>query len=143
MTTSRAHTHRKIQECLFDELWEDTTSRLRHTGVKEMMLNKFLSETQGYSFKFCVELDNALKLETEDKILDEFGGTLWRNLYAKRDEIEVDHVLELTRYLAGPAARMSDSRFKAFVLTIPCQLSLMTIDQIRARRAFITESLVY
>jgi hypothetical protein len=82
-----------------------------------------LKEVQSYSFRCCVELDKALdqitskiedkkadsKLELksddnqfqydtlEEKVLDDIGGVLWRMVYLKREEIEVDHVLELAK----------------------------------------------
>jgi Ubiquinol-cytochrome C chaperone len=113
---------RRIQECMFDELWEDTSNRIRAVGVNELSVNKYLKEVQSYSFKYCIELDHALSLslgkqkqkgngpdnaadgiDTDDemtpealqeKVKDEFGGALWRNVYNRRDEIDVDHVLE-------------------------------------------------
>eukprot|EP01041_Mallomonas_annulata_P004358 gene4358-8671_t len=51
-----------IQECLFDELWEDTCARIRSVGIGELSVNKNLKDVQGYSFRFCVELDHALSL---------------------------------------------------------------------------------
>jgi hypothetical protein len=64
-----------------------------------IQVNKYLKEVQGYSFKCCIELDHALTkaIESEDVVLDEMGGTLWRLAYMRRDEIEVDHVLELAK----------------------------------------------
>jgi len=112
----------RIQESLFDEFWEDTSTRIRQVGVPEISINKYLSEVQGYSFKTCVELDACLSkfgggaaagngniISTappapapgpyEDELLDSMGGVLWRSAYARRNEIEVDHVLELAKYV--------------------------------------------
>jgi len=91
----------RIQESLFDEFWEDTSNRIRKVGVPEISVNKYLSEVQGYSFKTCVELDACLakKHESEFDLLDSMGGVLWRSAYARRNEIEVDHVLELAKYV--------------------------------------------
>ena len=103
---------RKIQECMFDELWEDTSSRIRGVGIGELSVNKYLKEVQGYSFKYVIELDQALThmkgadaltpATADEKLLqakDDIGGALWRNTYMRRDEIEVDHVLELAEYV--------------------------------------------
>lgn len=90
---------RSIQECLFDELWEDSSHRIRALGVNELSVNKRLSEVQGYSLKCCIELDHAILGKSEDQIIDDIGGTIWRFLYMKRNEIHVDHVLELARYI--------------------------------------------
>ena len=65
-------------------------------GVGELSVNKRLSEVQGYSFKFMIELDDAITRETEDERIDEIAGTLWRMLYLKREDIdpeEVRHVI--------------------------------------------------
>jgi cytochrome b pre-mRNA-processing protein 3 len=103
---------RKIQECMFDELWEDTSSRIRGVGIGELSVNKYLKEVQGYSFKYVIELDQALThmkgadaltpAAADEKLLltkDDIGGALWRNAYMRRDEIEVDHVLEMAEYV--------------------------------------------
>lgn len=114
-----------IQECLFDELWDDTCSRIRALGVGELSVNKHLRDVQGYSFRFCVELDHALSLpvapidlsalaqqenvpeglavdeeEKEvDTVTDAIGGTLWRMLYLRRKEVSQDDVLHIVDYL--------------------------------------------
>ena len=74
---------KNIQECLFDEVWEDTSARIRSMGINELSVNKNLSEVQSYSFKCCLELDHALTKSSEDEILDSMGGTLWRSVYNK------------------------------------------------------------
>lgn len=82
-----------------------------------------MKEVQSYSFRCCVELDKAIdqlnaKIEdekaeskvelksgdnqfqydtVEEKVLDDIGGVLWRMVYLKREEIEVDHVLDLAK----------------------------------------------
>jgi len=33
----------------------------------------------------------------EEKLQDEMGGVLWRLVYLRREEVEVDHVLELVK----------------------------------------------
>lgn len=79
---------------------------------------------QGYSFRCCVELDKAfdqlsitandnqtnaapVALKSADnqfeyntldeKVLDEIAGVLWRTLYLRKEQIEVDHVFELAK----------------------------------------------
>lgn len=81
-----------VQECLFDELWEDTSNRIRGAGINELsvrlhthskcctflkvlnrsivlncmtvppQVNKYLKEVQNYSFRVCLELDHVLSL---------------------------------------------------------------------------------
>ena len=109
-----------VQEAMFDELWDDTTVRIRKLGINELSLNKYLKEAQGYSFKLCMELDQAVKMNedsisnnikdtkgTKDnniiedvpyEVMDNIGGTLWRSVYAKRTEIDEEHTMELAKY---------------------------------------------
>ena len=105
---------------MFDELWEDTSNRIRGQGINELSVNKYLQEVQGYSFRCCVELDHALSLhrastaalssssdgdrdekleDAEDKLVDDIAGVLWRLAYLRRDDIEIGHVLEFARYI--------------------------------------------
>lgn len=87
----------RTQEAMFDELWEDTCARMRAIGINELSINKHLGEVQTHSFKYCMELDEALKKETEPEILHEMGGAIWRNAYAARDDLEDDHVMEFAK----------------------------------------------
>ncbi|RYG62707.1 hypothetical protein EON64_17360, partial [archaeon] len=50
----------RVQEALFDELWEDSSQRLRAQGVGELSVNARLKEVQSLSFRCCVDLDHAL-----------------------------------------------------------------------------------
>jgi hypothetical protein len=49
-----------VQESLFDLLWDNTSDRMHKKGIPEISLNKYLKEVQSYSFRTCVELDQAL-----------------------------------------------------------------------------------
>lgn len=44
-----------------------------------------------------LEEDEDEDIDVEQVVLDEIGGLLWRMLYLRRNEIEVDHVLELSK----------------------------------------------
>ena len=87
----------KTQECMFDELWEDTNARLRAIGISEISINKHLGEVQSFSFKFCCELDEAVSKPTEAEIVDDLGGAIWRNVYIANEEMDENHVLEYAR----------------------------------------------
>lgn len=108
---------KQIQECLFDELWEDTSHRIRGEGIPEISVNKNLKDIQGYSFKVSIELDQALTYEDEEKVMDEMGkspwilygaenitvpfslgGALWRSLYNRDDSVEEEKILALAKY---------------------------------------------
>jgi len=88
-----------IQESMFDELWDDTSIRIREAGINELSINKYLTQVQGYSFKACVELDEALTKPTRDEKVEEIAGVMWRAVYNKRDEVEEDRVLTLANYV--------------------------------------------
>ena len=77
-------------------------------GVGELSVNKRLSEVQAYSFKLCLELDDALTRNTEEERVDEIAGTLWRMLYQNRDNIEPDHVLQLAQYIRAEQMSLFD-----------------------------------
>jgi cytochrome b pre-mRNA-processing protein 3 len=98
---------KSIQEAMFDELWEDTCNRIRSVGVNELSVNKRLSEVQGYSFKFCCELDHAVTLDDEEEVLQEIAGSLYRNVYMRR-EVEEEKVLELAKYVRREHLSMLD-----------------------------------
>ncbi|CAM9938648.1 unnamed protein product, partial [Phaeothamnion confervicola] len=50
----------RLQETLFDELWNETTRRLRSVGIGELSVNKYLEEVQQYSFGAMVAYDDAM-----------------------------------------------------------------------------------
>jgi hypothetical protein len=85
------------QECMFDELWEDTCARLRAIGISEISINKHLGEVQSFSFKYCCELDEAVSKTTEAEIIDELGGAIWRNVYIAKEDMDENHVLDFAR----------------------------------------------
>ena len=61
-------------------------------------LNKRLSEVQGFSFKQCLEFDNALTKSDEEEIIDDIAGALWRATYNRKElPADQEHVLEFAR----------------------------------------------
>jgi hypothetical protein len=88
---------KQIQEAMFDYLWEDTCNRIRQQKVSEMSINKNLKNVQAYSFKLCIELDQSLTMESEEQIIVDLGGALWRSVYERNENLSDDHVLELAR----------------------------------------------
>lgn len=89
---------KKIQEALFDYLWEDTTNRIRNQNVNELSVNKYLKDVQSLSFKTCIELDQSLKMPTEDEIVTDIGGAVWRSVYDKAEDVQDDHIMEFAKY---------------------------------------------
>ncbi len=104
-----------LQECMFDELWDDTSIRIRNAGIGEMMVNKRLSEVQSYSFRACMELDQAMTNSTEDEKLEEIAGSLWRGVYQRNNDIEPDHVLEMAAHIKSEAYSMLEIDSTAFL----------------------------
>ena len=88
-----------LQECLFDELWDDTAIRIRNVGIHEISVNKRLSEVQGYSFRTCMELDHCMTLPSEDEKLEEIAGVVWRSAFLRNDDIHPDHVIEMASHI--------------------------------------------
>ena len=88
-----------LQECMFDELWDDTSIRIRNVGIHEISVNKRLSEVQGYSFRTCMELDHCMTLPSEDEKLEEIAGVVWRSVFLRNNDIAPDHVLELAEHI--------------------------------------------
>jgi len=86
-----------VQECLFDELWEDTSNRIRGAGINELSVNKYLKEVQGYSFRVCLELDHVLSLSkktvTPKLLREQFGDTIMSPPNVKLEEEENNRVL--------------------------------------------------
>ena len=68
-----------------------------------MSVNKRLLEVQKYSWKYCLELDdtviNRKKALTDTEMLDNIGGSLWRSVSDRREDVDVDHVLGLAKYV--------------------------------------------
>jgi hypothetical protein len=90
--------YKAVQEALFDFLWEDTCNRIRNQKVNEMSVNKYLKEVQAFSFKMCIELDQSVKMPSEDEILMDIGGAIWRSVFDRSEAVEDDHVMEFAKY---------------------------------------------
>ena len=88
-----------IEEALFDELWEDTSDRIRNLGIDELSVDKNLKAVQSYSFSCCVSLDHAFTYDDKDTIINEIGGVLWRFAYLRNDDIDPDHILIMANYI--------------------------------------------
>ena len=88
-----------LQECMFDELWDDTSIRIRNVGIHEISVNKRLSEVQGYSFRTCMELDHCMTLPSEDEKLEEIAGVVWRSAFLRNNDIHPDHVIEMAQHI--------------------------------------------
>ena len=88
-----------LQECMFDELWDDTSIRIRNAGIAEISVNARLSDVQGYSFRTCMELDHCMTLPSEDEKVEEMAGVMWRSAFNRNNDIMPNHVLEMASHV--------------------------------------------
>lgn len=102
-----------LQECMFDELWDDTSIRIRNAGIAEISVNKRLSEVQGYSFRTCMELDQCMSLPSEDEKLEEIAGVMWRHAFLRNNDVMPEHVLEMASHVKKEHYSLLDIPSKA------------------------------
>lgn len=57
---------RVLQEGVFDRLWEETVSRIRHQKVSELTVNKYLKQVQQVCFNACIAYDTGLERSKDD-----------------------------------------------------------------------------
>lgn len=97
-----------LQEALFDRLWEDTSHRIRATGISELMVNKSLGDVQKYSVPLLLQLDQAMAKPhagrigaspDEDEQADHLGAAVWRNVWLGSRAMTVEHCMEMAAYL--------------------------------------------
>ena len=67
---------KQVQEAVFDKLWEDTSHRIRSTGIAELMVNKSLGDVQKYSFPLLVAYDQALAQPSPEEQADHLGAAV-------------------------------------------------------------------
>jgi hypothetical protein len=84
----------RLQETLFDRMWEYCAAVIKELKVDRQQ--RSLEQAQYFAFYICNDLDEALGLMDEEKIIDVFGGILWNKLY-RREDLPEDHVMELAR----------------------------------------------
>ena len=58
-----------MQEQVFDRVWEETMLRLRHQGIAELTLTKYLKEVQQFCFSSCVAYDKGLATSKDDGLV--------------------------------------------------------------------------
>jgi hypothetical protein len=84
----------RLQETLFDRMWEYCAAVIKDLKVDRQQ--RSLEQAQYFAFYICNDLDEALGLMDEEKIIDVFGGIIWNKLY-RREDLPEDHVMELAR----------------------------------------------
>lgn len=92
-----------LQEHLFDRVWDDTLRRVRALGVQELSVNKYVRDTQTFSFGAAVAYDYGLSSDDH-----ELGSSLFRNLFAGRDEIPDEKVLSMVKYVRDQVTNLAE-----------------------------------
>ncbi len=86
-----------LQEVLFDTLWEDTTRRIRATGVHELTVNKHLTTVQKSCFTSAVSYDHGLTITNDENL--ELGSAIWRNVYSSDPKAPDESVYRMAEYV--------------------------------------------
>jgi len=87
---------KNVQEILFDSLWENTTKRVRATGVQELTVNKHLSNVQKTCFGAAVSYDHGYNCDDDNL---ELGSALFRNVYHSDPKTPDECVYSLATYV--------------------------------------------
>jgi len=89
-----------VQENLFETMWTDATGRIRvEPGVTEMMVNKYLKQTQQLTFTSFMHYDHAVAKKTHDEVYSDLSTSLWHHIYQSAPDIPDDPVHRLTDYV--------------------------------------------
>ena len=82
-----------IQEELFNILWDDTTCRIRHTGTRELLVNKYLAKVQQYTFLHLLQYDHAFTdfLDKPEERMNELRKIVWTHILLRDEEAEHRH----------------------------------------------------
>lgn len=89
---------RRMQEELFERLWEDTILRIRNAGVAEVSINKQLENVQKITFDDMFGYDAALRTVAEDDGL-ELAAAVWRGVFREDEAADTEAVLRLADYV--------------------------------------------
>lgn len=93
----------KVDEELFSILWDDTTCRIRQTGVMELAVNKNLMQVQQYTFLHLTHYDHVYTqfLDQPAERLKELRNLVWHH-WLLRDpdgEKRTDHLDRICWYI--------------------------------------------
>mmetsp|Transcript_13724 Transcript_13724/g.22385 ORF Transcript_13724/g.22385 Transcript_13724/m.22385 type:complete len:302 (+) Transcript_13724:180-1085(+) len=87
---------KELQEAVFDTFWENTTRRIRATGVPEMSVNKHLNVVQKSCFTAAVNYDYGYNLQDENL---ELGSTIWRSIFGSEAKTPDQCVYRMAEYV--------------------------------------------
>tara|TARA_B110000305_G_scaffold232060_1_gene286421 strand:- start:463 stop:1050 length:588 start_codon:yes stop_codon:yes gene_type:complete len=91
--------NRDLQEALFDRLWDNTGSRIRAMGVRELMFNKHLKEVQSYTFECLAQLDHSRTMKSYKERHEELSLAIWRVVYGCSETVSDEHCASMARYI--------------------------------------------
>jgi hypothetical protein len=89
---------RRMQEEMFERLWEDTILRIRNAGVAEVSVNKQLENVQKITFDDMFGYDAALRTSDRDDGL-ELSAAVWRGVFREDEAADTEAVLRLADYV--------------------------------------------
>ena len=69
-----------IQQALFDQLWENTSSRIRFEGINELSVNKNLLDVQNYSFKLFICYDRNFTIQNSESYYENINPLINNNI---------------------------------------------------------------
>lgn len=97
-----------MQESLFDRLWDDIMLRLRHAGIPEMSINKYLLQVQQQSFTACVAYDGSVADLAKGKKTKELKKSLLDNIHLHLLQKEGDPLASerMMTYVLGNVKRL-------------------------------------
>lgn len=98
----------KVQETLFDELWSDTTARIRYFKFPEITINKKLLGVQQYCFDALLSFDHAVTAITEEQILNGMKDAVREHVYNDSAVAGEANIEALARYLLSEMRSLQD-----------------------------------
>lgn len=87
---------RRMQEQLFERLWEDTVLRIRNAGIAEISVNKQLENVQKVTFDDMFAYDAAIRVEDDDGM--ELAAAVWKGVFREDEGADTEAVLKLADY---------------------------------------------
>lgn len=89
---------KELQENMFDTFWDNTTRRIRATGVHELTVNKHLAQVQKICFTAACSYDHGLAIEDDDKN-SKLGSYLWHNVFQRDPKTPDECVYKMIDYV--------------------------------------------
>jgi len=90
-----------VQEELFDIFWNDTRSRIRSSGVNELMVNKHLKDAQQATFLHCTQYDHAFQEFGNDQVkrFEVVCDAVWRHILGGEEDVDDELIRRVGAYV--------------------------------------------